>query len=310
MQPDVSIKVVADTAQAEAALRKTGAQLRSAATSTASASAGPAAAGGETVGKQIASAAVGFIANQGLQAITSAVASQDGSGRLARRISGIGGGLLGGAAAGAAAGSVIPGVGTAIGAVVGAAIGGLTAFTKELAQTTTELREARFSERMMLQGIEVGQATGAQDRAFTRMLSTKGRDEQQALIASRIAQLTRGSGSISIKNLRADLRAREEAGEMDSQAYRVSKAELSMQAGRVASLLRLKEELGNAPQAPLLGAGAVTDSLAKMGGSVGAQVNVADVNRQQLEVQREMLRALNRLANADPSEFTAVAVFD
>lgn len=310
MQPDVSIKVVADTSQAEGALRRTGAQLRTVAQSAAAAPAANQSTEPAAVGKQIASAAVGFIANQGLQAITAVVSSQDGGGRLGRRIGGIGGGLLGGAAAGAAVGSIVPGVGTAIGAAIGAAVGGLSAFAKELAQTTKELREARFSERTMLRGIEVGQATGEQDRAFLRILGTKGRDEQQQMVAQRIAQLTRGTGSQSIRNLQKDLRLREENGEMDSQAYRVAKGELSMQAGRVASLLRLQEELKLTPMASLMDVGSVSDSLAKMGGSVGAQVNVADVNRQQLDVQREMLRALNRLANADPSAYTQKVVFD
>lgn len=312
MPADVTINVTANTADAEQKLRKVGDQLKgaaqgggpvtAAANPAAGGAAGPAAAAGwGSVGKQIGVAAVGFMANQGLQTVSTVVGNREGGGRMGRAIGNIGGGLAAGAAIGATAGSVIPGVGTAVGAAIGAIAGAATGIAKELSEGAKAVREARQNLAAEFRALEVGQAAGEQDRAFARILVTKGRDEQLAMVGRRIDQIRNGPGEMSLSYLRERRAELEDSEKTDTEEYRIIRERMGIQMGRLSALMRTREELSLAPTAGLSDASRVTDSLGAVGGSVGPTVNVADVNRRQLDVLQQILQTLRTAASEDVS---------
>lgn len=312
MPADVTINVTANTADAEQKLRRVGDQLKgaaqggaaptAAANPAAGGAAGPAAAAGwGAVGKQIGVAAVGFMANQGIQTVSTVVGNREGGGRMGRAIGNIGGGLAAGAAIGATAGSVIPVVGTAVGAAIGAIAGAATGIAKELSEGAKAVREARQNLAAEFRALEVGQAAGEQDRAFSRILATKGRDEQLAMVGQRIDQIRNGPGEMSLRYLRERRGELEDEEQTDTEEYRVIRERMGIQMGRLSALLRTREELSLAPTAGLSDASRVTDSLGAVGGSVGPTVNVADVNRRQLDVLQQILQTLRAAASEDVS---------
>ena len=312
MPADVTINVTANTADAEQKLRKVGDQLKgaaqgggpvtAAANPAAGGAAGPAAAAGwGSVGKQIGVAAAGFMANQGLQTVSTVVGNREGGGRMGRAIGNIGGGLAAGAAIGATAGSVIPGVGTAVGAAIGAIAGAATGIAKELSEGAKAVREARQNLAAEFRALEVGQAAGEQDRAFARILATKGRDEQLAMVGRRIDQIRNGPGEMSLSYLRERRAELEDSEKTDTEEYRIIRERMGIQMGRLSALMRTREELSLAPTAGLSDASRVTDSLGAVGGSVGPTVNVADVNRRQLDVLQQILQTLRTAASEDVS---------
>lgn len=312
MPADVTINVTANTADAEQKLRKVGDQLKgaaqgggpvtAAANPAAGGAAGPAAAAGwGSVGKQIGVAAVGFMANQGLQTVSTVVGNREGGGRMGRAIGNIGGGLAAGAAIGATAGSVIPGVGTAVGAAIGTIAGAATGIAKELSEGAKAVREARQNLAAEFRALEVGQAAGEQDRAFARILATKGRDEQLAMVGRRIDQIRNGPGEMSLSYLRERRAELEDSEKTDTEEYRIIRERMGIQMGRLSALMRTREELSLAPTAGLSDASRVTDSLGAVGGSVGPTVNVADVNRRQLDVLQQILQTLRTAASEDVS---------
>ena len=199
------------------------------------------------------------MANQGLQTVSTVVGNREGGGRMGRAIGNIGGGLAAGAAIGATAGSVIPGVGTAVGAAIGAIVGAATGIAKELSEGAKAVREARQNLAAEFRAVEVGQAAGEQDRAFARILATKGRDEQLAMVGQRIDQIRNGPGEMSLRYLRERRGELEDEEQTDTEEYRVIRERMGIQMGRLSALLRTREELRLAPTAGLSDASGVTD---------------------------------------------------
>ncbi len=262
------------------------------------------------VAAQIGVAAGGFLVHEGVQSLATWVGSQEGGARQGRRIahygSDIGGGALAGAALGATVGSAIPGLGTAVGAGVGAlfgaASGAIKAFTEDAAESAKTLRESRQALAAELRAVGRGQAVGEQDRAFMRLLGTRNRDEQLAMVENRIETLRNGDGEYSIERLRRRRSALENAEQTDTEEYRIVKETMGLQLGRLSALLRTREELSLSPTGGMLRAKEVTDRLGAIGGTVGPQVDVADVNRRQLDVLERILEAVSRKGLEDVSD--------
>lgn len=260
------------------------------------------------VAAQLGVAAGGFLAHEGVQILATMVGSQEGGARQGRRIarygSDIGGGALAGAAFGATVGSAIPGLGTAVGAgaLFGAASGAIKAFTEDAAESAKALRESRQALAAELRTVGRGQAVGEQDRAFMRLLGTRNRDEQLAMVDRRIETLRNGDGEYSIERLRRRRSALENAEQTDTEEYRIVKETMGLQLGRLSALLRTREELSLSPTGGMLRAKEVTDRLGAIGGTVGPQVDVADVNRKQLDVLERILEAVSRKGLEDVSD--------
>lgn len=327
---DVSIKVTADTSQAARQLgqvRQSLSQIyteqqrgrtglpvgfRPNGTLGAATPVAPAApvGGMKGIAGQLAIAAGGFLAHEGVQWLATQVGSQEGGARQGRRIAAygnaIGGGALAGAALGATVGSAIPGLGTvaggAVGALFGAASGAIKAFTEDAAESAKTLRESRQALAAELRAVGRGQAAGEQDRAFMRLLGTRNRDEQLAMVENRIETLRHGDGEYSIEHLRQRRSALENAEQTDTEEYRIVKETMGLQLGRLSALLRTREELSLSPTGRMLRASEVTDRLGAIGGTVGAQVDVADVNRKQLDVLERILEAVSRKGLEDVSD--------
>lgn len=120
-------------------------------------------------------------------------------------------------------------------------------------------QQARQNLAAEFRAIEVGQAAGEQDRAFARILATKGRDEQLAMVGRRIDQIRNGPGEMSLRYLRERRGELEDEEQTDTEEYRVIRERMGIQMGRLSALMRTREELRLAPTAGLSDASGVTD---------------------------------------------------
>ncbi|MGN0890529.1 MAG: hypothetical protein ACI4W7_02635 [Candidatus Spyradenecus sp.] len=290
---DVDINIKARAEQAVGKLKAVSKELKAAATAADGAGALPTQTAAPAIGKAIGKAAVGYISSEALGTLSSYVGSRQGGSRLANRISGVGSSAIAGATAGAVAGSVIPGVGTAVGAAVGAIAGAVTGFVRTMAEETRNFREACNALSSAHIATANAQTLGMRDRAFERLQSVRTRPEQESELRSRLQTLRFGSGANSIRNLQSRILKAEEAGETDNADYLNDKDLFARQKGREAAMMRQLEELRIPAFASFVRAGEVGDAVGAMGGKVGAQVDVADVNRSQLEVIKQILEKLS-----------------
>lgn len=253
--------------------------------------------GGKTLGGQIGGLALGMATHQLFGAAVGALGSLPGQRRNANFLGNIGGGAISGATAGAMAGSVVPGIGTAIGAGVGAAIGAASGAITAFADEAKNAREALATLKDNIRSFTLDTGAKRQDRAFAMTLSTMSRDQRMDAIAERANQIRRGEGGMSIENLESWLSKAAEAGQTDTDDYRRKQADLSRQYRRLGNLQEMDDNLFFQGLPKRLSASEMTDNLGKMGGAIGPQVNVADANRELIDLSRQMLQALQTLAN-------------
>lgn len=293
MNADVDINLKAHADQAVGKLKQVSKELKNAAEAADASGAIPSQASAPTIGKTLGKALVGYVAHEGLSAIATVVGNRSGGARTGNRIASIGGGALSGATSGAIAGSYVPVVGTAIGAAVGAIAGAVTGFVKTMSEESRNLREAMNALSSSHIATANAQTLGERDRAFERLQSVRTRPEQEKALQERLQTLRFGDGPNSIRNLQSRILKAEEEGATDNVDYLNDKDLFARQKGREATLMRQLEEL----RMPTLGvpvrASDVGDSLGAMGGQVGAQVDVADVNRSQLEVLKQILEKIS-----------------
>lgn len=252
---------------------------------------------GKTLGGQLGGLALGMASHQFFGAAVTALGAIPGQRRNANLIGGIGGGALAGATLGATAGSVVPGLGTAVGAGVGAAIGAASGALEAFAQEAKNAREALAQLKDNIRENTLGIGAKRQDRAFAMTLSTMGRDQRIEAITERADQIRRGEGEMSIENLEAWLSKAAHNGKTDTDDYRRKQADLSRQYRRLGALQEMDDNLFFQGLPKRLTAAEVGDSLGKMGGSVGPQVHVDGANRELIDLSRQMLQALQTLAN-------------
>lgn len=121
------------------------------------------------------------------------------------------------------------------------------------------------------------------------------------MVGQRIDQIRNGPGEMSLSYLRERRTELEDDEQTDTEEYRIIRERMGIQMGRLSALMRTREELSLAPTAGLSDASRVTDSLGAVGGSVDPTVNVADVNRRQLDVLQQILQTLRTAASEDVS---------
>ena len=296
---DVDIHLRADTAQATQQLRSVSRELNAASGVASDAPKGARAlaqaeSAGAPIGKIIGKAMVGFVAHEGLSTVSSLVGSRQGGRLWGNRIASVGGSAVAGGTAGALVGSMIPGLGTAIGASVGAIAGAVTGFVKTMSEETRNFREAMNAISSSHIAVGNTQTLGKQDRAFERLQTLRQRPEQVSALEDRLQTLRFGQGPNSIKSLQTRILKAEKAGATDSVEYLNDKDLFARQKGREATIMRQLEELRLPVASAPLQAREVVDSLGAMGGTVGANVDVADVNQRQLEVLRQIYDALSK----------------
>lgn len=273
------------------------------ATRTAGAGAGSAGsdlalAGGARL-QSLAGLVAGLALHQGFSALTGALGTIPGQKSTAGTLSALGGGAIAGGLAGSAAG--LPGI--AIGATLGALVGSLSA----LASAAKETRDALNGIATNARNHTLSVGMSRQDRAFAMSLQTLTRDQREEAIAERANTLRRGEGELSIRSLEAKLSALAKAGKTDTEEYKHAQGDLSKQYSRLGTLQAMDDDLFfNRTTPKPLAQSDLSDRLSVMGGTVGASVNVGEVNRELVDLTRQMLRALNSLANRAPDTLRGI----
>lgn len=253
---------------------------------------------GKTLGEQLGGLALGMASHQLFGAAVTALGAIPGQRRNANLIGSIGGGAIAGATLGATAGSAVaPGLGTAVGAGVGAVIGAASGALAAFAQEAKNSREALAQLKDNIRENTLGIGAKRQDRAFAMTLSTMGRDQRIEAITERANQIRRGEGEMSIENLEDWLSTAADNGKTDTDDYRRKQADLSRQYRRLGALQEMDDNLFFQGLPQRIEAAELGDSLGRMGGSVGPQVNVDDANRELIDLSRQMLQALQALVN-------------
>lgn len=263
--------------------------------------------GGKSLAGQIGAFALGWGGQQVVGSLAGALGTVPGMQREANWVGNVGGGLLGGAAAGAAAGSAIPAIGTAIGAGIGAAIGAATGALTAWTESLKASREGIEAVRQVGRGLAVATGTRRQDEAFARTLGAMARPERLDAIEARARQIRDGAGDASIKSLERWLKDAAERGDTETEDYRTRMGLLTTQTQRLGALDALYDQTEATLPVRLLEPGAVTDSLARIGGEVGPTVDVGDVNRDLLATLRDFFQAWKTRAANRPDTVRGIA---
>ncbi len=245
---------------------------------------------GASNGKSLGSFVSGMLLHEGFSSAVGAYANLNpGRRREANYAAQIGGGAIAGATAGAMVGGPI---GAAIGGALGAATGALTAFAEEVKNTREALAEITNHQR----SFSLSHGARRQDDAFVKSLSLMTRDEKLSAISDRAATLYRGNGELSIENLENWLKDAANAGNTDTEDYKRKQQDLQMQYGRLGQLAQLDDKIFFQDLPRRVSASDFGDNLSKMGGSVGAAVDVDTTNRDMLDISRQILSVLKSLA--------------
>lgn len=244
-------------------------------------------AAGDVAGKMIGKAVAGFMAHEVAGAIFQTLKTPGGDNRTVNKAEA----AVGGAMKYATMGAMLGGPwGAVIGGIAGAGMGYYQEQTRQ--KKAVEARDA--AERVSDYSRTRDTAIGAADSAFGKSLDMAGGWRQrQEMIRARRDEIESGSGSWSIRNLKETLRGLDP----ESDRGKVVAANLEMQKSRVAQLDRQLLDEGLAVAPGRLEPGDVTDSLAKRGIQVGAQVDVAQVNEKIMGEVQSCRSLLEKIAN-------------
>lgn len=242
---------------------------------------------GEVAGRAIGKAVAGFVAHEVASTIFNGLKTPGGDNRTVNKAeAGVGGALKWGT------------LGAMLGGPIGAAIGGIGGAImgvfqeRQRQQKAVEARDQ--AERVADYSRTRDTAVGAADSAFGKSLDMAGGWRQrQEMIRARRDEIANGSGTWSIRNLKETLKGLDP----ESDRGKVVAANLEMQKNRVAALDRQLVDEGLAVAPGRLEAGNVTDSLAKRGIQVGAQVDVAQVNEKIMGEVQSCRALLEKIAN-------------
>ena len=127
------------------------------------------------------------------------------------------------------------------------------------------------------------------------------RNSRTVDVTDRAAAIKNGPGELSIANLEKWLKTAADNGETDTEEYRRKEGALALQYQRLGALDQAYDQTEATPPPGLLDGAGLADSLAKIGGSVGPSVDVADVNRDLLATLRDFFQAWRTRAGLDPA---------
>lgn len=242
---------------------------------------------GEIAGRAIGKAVAGFLAHEVAGTVFANLKAPGADNRTVEKAESAVGGALRYGTMGAMLGGPW---GAAIGGVVGAGVGYYQEQTRQKKAAEAEENATRISDYARRRDT----AIGASDSAFSRSLDLAGgwRRRLEAMRARR-EEIATGSGPTSIRSLEGFLRG----ADPNARNTIELKGILEAQKNRVASLDRqiLEEGLSVAPGR--MEAGSVTDSWAKRGVQVGAQVDVAQVNEKIMGEVQSCRALLEKIAN-------------
>lgn len=233
-------------------------------------------------------------AGQGVDLLAHTIGNQEGGSRTGSRLAAIGGG----AAAGAAAGAMFGGP---VGAAIGGVVGGLIGAFKQLSDEAKSVREG-------LQGLKVGAqvtissaSANRQDEAFFHQLKWKSKTERMEALDARSKELSSG-GDYSIVEIRKRMEKAVKEEKTDTDKYKRDEQLLKQQESRLLKLYSMRTQETMAPEVGLTEASKYVDSLGAMGGSIGPQVDVADVNHSILEEIKRLNATMEVWAKGSVSE--------
>lgn len=240
---------------------------------------------GGVAGSLIGKAVAGFMVHQVAGTILSSMRTVGGDNRNVDRAES----SLNGALGGALMGSKFGPLGALVGGLGGAAMNLWGQHEKE----RMERESASLNIRMADHRRTVDSSVSMSDRAFSEELGFEGNWKRRiGMMADRAGTIYGGDGAWSIRNLEASLK-KKTPGTVD---YDVTAKNLEMQKNRLASLQQkmFEEALPWRPRS--MEAGEVTDSFAKRGIEVGAQVDVASVNDRILDEVKAMRITIGEIA--------------
>jgi hypothetical protein len=234
------------------------------------------------------------IAGQGVDLLAQGIGNLQGGRRTGDRISALGQGALGGAATGMM-------IGGPVGAAIGGAAGLVVGAFKQLSEEAKETREGLMALRLSADSSVQSASASRQDDAFYTTLKYKSKEERQSAINERIEQLSSG-GKYSIESITKRQEKRIREGRTDSEAYKFDEMMLAQQKSRLTTLFGKQWEESKTIAHNPLEASTVTDSLGAMGGIVGPQVDIADVNKDMLSELKRINSNLERMGSYNPAE--------
>lgn len=242
---------------------------------------------GEVAGRAIGKAVAGFVAHEVASTIFNGLKTPGGDNRTVNKAEATVGGALKYGTMGAM-------IGGPLGAIIGSLAGAGMGYFQEDQRQKKAVEASDQAERVADYSRGRDTAIGAADSAFGKSLDMAGGWRQrQEMIRARRDEIENGSGSWSIKNLKETLKVLDP----ESERGKAVAANLEMQKSRVAQLDRQLLDEGLAVAPSRLEPGDVTDSLAKRGIQVGAQVDVAQVNEKIMGEVQSCRSLLEKIAN-------------
>jgi hypothetical protein len=242
---------------------------------------------GEVAGRAIGKAVAGFVAHEVASTIFNGLKTPGGDNRTVNKAEATVGGALKYGTMGAM-------IGGPLGAIIGSLAGAGMGYFQEDQRQKKAVEARDESMRWGNYRRNVNTAMSASDSAFEKSLELAGGSrKRQEMIRARRDEIESGSGSWSIRNLEKALKGLDP----ESERGKAVAANIEMQRNRVAALDQqlLDEGLSVAPGR--LDPGSVTDSLAKRGIQVGAQVDVAQVNEKIMGEVQNCRTLLEKIAN-------------
>lgn len=232
------------------------------------------------IGKMVA----GFVAHEGVSMMFAAARNPLGGNQGLEIAEGAVNGAIGGATSGAM-------VGGPVGAVVGGLLGTLSAVASKVIEQSHELE--RIADELSRSDRRARRSVGdsASDSAFGKLLSNMSHEGRISEMQDRYARM------VDLK-VKMDDQLTRKGVDPTSSEYRELTERRNELAGRISALERsISDERMNIPLGRMLDTASLTDSYAKKGLMVGAQVNIADVNTKILDKLREGVDSIKKISD-------------
>lgn len=292
--PTVTIRVTTNADQATQGLQRAAKNIKESSTQQGGGSTRSAQGSSASSGKRLTLGMGLQIAGQGVDLLAQGIGNLAGQRRTGERIGALGEGALGGAATGAM-------IGGPVGAAIGGAAGLVVGAFQQLSQEAKETREGLMALRLGTKSTVHSISASREDDAFNETLKYKSKDERLAAIQTRKNQLS-FDGYYSIQEIEKRQKRSIRHGTTDTEAYKYDEMMLGLQKSRLNTLLGQEWNEQKTLSSNSLEATTLTDSLSAMGGSIGAQVDVADVNKSMLDELKRINANLERTATFNPAD--------
>lgn len=188
-------------------------------------------------------------------------------------------------------------LGGPIGAIIGGMAGTLAGLARHEAELAKQIGENRVQRSASVYNANVSAAARASDAAFGELLRGHTSGERASMLEARREELRSGPGEWSIKNLEAEIRKREDRGEVSGREYESLAQNIAMQRQREAALTdQIIAARMDSRMAETVKADDFADAYSRRGLSIGGDAATAAMN-EQLAIGREQVQLLRRIAD-------------